>query len=568
MALVNIEKFRFYAQKVLPTVYDDSLSYYEVLTKLCEKLDEVIENDNEQNRIIMNLPTDVSQFAEMLADFEDSMQDDYTTFTDAINASMQEFENTVDGKIVTDSAPTENSAHLVTSGGVYTAIKNVTDTLIKDVQPIENSEHYITSGGVYTAIQNAVSNITVQLSEKQNVLTWDTAPTENSTKPVYSGGIYTAIGNLRTSIETALAGKQNVLTFDSAPLENSTNPVTSDGIYTALETKQDVLTFDDVPTEGSTNPVTSDGIYTAIQEAEPTITIDPAPTEDSENAVASGGVYDALNDLHDAINSDLDGKQDVLTWDMMPTQNSTKPVYSGGVWEALAQISPSVAIDAYPTEGSSHAVASGGTYSFVKNIQETLQDNIDAKQNTLTFDATPTLNSLNPVTSDGIKRAIDAGGGGGGGTIDPVPTEDSTNAVSSGGVYTALAGKQDTLTFDATPTQDSTNPVTSGGVYTAISTLNSQVVNKQNKITISRNYHTLPTGAANWTDNQYYYTYSHNTGDVTRIEIDTAQTELWAQYGVYAYSETGSYILFKCKEIPAEALRFRLLTIDTLKIDD
>ena len=41
------------------------------------------------------------------------------------------------------------------------------------------------------------------------------------------------------------------------------------------------------------------------------------------------------------------------------------------------------------------------------------------KQNVLTFDSTPTAGSNNPVTSDGIKKAIDAsagGGGGGGGT--------------------------------------------------------------------------------------------------------------------------------------------------------
>lgn len=36
-------------------------------------------------------------------------------------------------------------------------------------------------------------------------------------------------------------------------------------------------------------------------------------------------------------------------------------------------------------------------------------------------------------------------------------------------VDTALSGKQNTLTFDNTPTSGSTNPVTSGGVYTALS---------------------------------------------------------------------------------------------------
>lgn len=51
--------------------------------------------------------------------------------------------------------------------------------------------------------------------------------------------------------------------------------------------------------------------------------------------------------------------------------------------------------------------------------------------------------------------------------VDTAPTQDSQNPVTSGGAYTALSGKQNTLTFDTTPTSDSTNPVTSGGVYSA-----------------------------------------------------------------------------------------------------
>lgn len=51
---------------------------------------------------------------------------------------------------------------------------------------------------------------------------------------------------------------------------------------------------------------------------------------------------------------------------------------------------------------------------------------------------------------------------------DSVPTASSDNLVTSGGVKTALDGKQNTLTFDTTPTTGSTNPVTSGGVKTAL----------------------------------------------------------------------------------------------------
>lgn len=53
-------------------------------------------------------------------------------------------------------------------------------------------------------------------------------------------------------------------------------------------------------------------------------------------------------------------------------------------------------------------------------------------------------------------------------TFDSTPTNDSTNPVTSGGVYSALANKQNTLTFDNAPTQNSSNPVTSGGVYDAL----------------------------------------------------------------------------------------------------
>lgn len=51
---------------------------------------------------------------------------------------------------------------------------------------------------------------------------------------------------------------------------------------------------------------------------------------------------------------------------------------------------------------------------------------------------------------------------------DTTPTENSTAPITSGGVYTALAGKEDTLTFDTAPTASSSNPVTSGGIKTAI----------------------------------------------------------------------------------------------------
>lgn len=47
--------FKFYCQKVLPAVYDDSLSYYEVLCKLGAKINELINADMAQNAAIEEL---------------------------------------------------------------------------------------------------------------------------------------------------------------------------------------------------------------------------------------------------------------------------------------------------------------------------------------------------------------------------------------------------------------------------------------------------------------------------------------------------------------------------------
>ena len=52
---MSINKFRFVCQKILPTIYDDSLSYYELLNKIVKKLNEVIESQNTTNENFENL---------------------------------------------------------------------------------------------------------------------------------------------------------------------------------------------------------------------------------------------------------------------------------------------------------------------------------------------------------------------------------------------------------------------------------------------------------------------------------------------------------------------------------
>lgn len=74
-------------------------------------------------------------------------------------------------------------------------------------------------------------------------------------------------------------------------------------------------------------------------------------------------------------------------------------------------------------------------------------DDLDGKQNALTTEQLAAVNS--GVTSETVAQVAE-------------------NKSDIAALDTALAGKQDTLTFDTTPTAGSTNPVTSGGIQAAI----------------------------------------------------------------------------------------------------
>ena len=135
------------------------------------------------------------------------------------------------------------------------------------------------------------------------------------------------------------------------------------------------------------------------------------------------------------------------------------------------------------------------------NAKSYIDGLVSKKQDTLTFDTAPTKGSQNPVTSDGIQKAIAAK------TVDlsNYPTKNGTGATgtwpisisgaatkasqdSNGNVIadtyatkTALSTKQEKLTFDTTPTNGSTNPVTSSGVKAYVDQAIASIVDADNK---------------------------------------------------------------------------------------
>ena len=114
--------------------------------------------------------------------------------------------------------------------------------------------------------------------------------------------------------------------------------------------------------------------------------LDDTVTQSSQNGVKSSGIYSFVHEITEPLETTVGehtNKIGTLT-ETQTTQGQT--ITQQG--EQLTTLAEKV------------------------NTQET---QIQGKQDKLTFDSTPTAGSNNPVTSDGIKKAIAAGGGGGGG---------------------------------------------------------------------------------------------------------------------------------------------------------
>ena len=103
-----LQPFHFWCQKVLPLVYDESLSYYEVLCKLSEYIEDVIkrldtlENDlpNTINSIIdSKLESFKKEFATMFEQEIANIRKEFTNLQAKIEQELKEYEDATTEKI-------------------------------------------------------------------------------------------------------------------------------------------------------------------------------------------------------------------------------------------------------------------------------------------------------------------------------------------------------------------------------------------------------------------------------------------------------------------------------------
>lgn len=66
----DLPYFKFWCQKVIPLVYEDSLSYYEILCKVVDYINDLIKSDNEIVENITQLRSELTTVQEWIDNFD------------------------------------------------------------------------------------------------------------------------------------------------------------------------------------------------------------------------------------------------------------------------------------------------------------------------------------------------------------------------------------------------------------------------------------------------------------------------------------------------------------------
>lgn len=87
-----VERLRYWCQLVLPAVYDDSLSYYELVAKVVQKLNEVIDSNNQLAGYVADNTEDIAKLQEEFEKFKNGEFDQFyqDVIHEWVNQHMEE----------------------------------------------------------------------------------------------------------------------------------------------------------------------------------------------------------------------------------------------------------------------------------------------------------------------------------------------------------------------------------------------------------------------------------------------------------------------------------------------
>lgn len=287
---------------------------------------------------------------------------------------------------------------------------------------------------------------------------------------------YATVDNINT-LSNKINTKQNTLTFDVTPIAKSSNPVTSNGVYIALSDKASLSKANQF---NNTNTYLKQATFYNGLLSKNKLIIDPSNSDESlrvnENSDNESIVYIGTPATS---TTDIDDN----TWVIYKNANNYLDITKGdkanalinglrltGDGKALLKGNPIVTED------------SGGTqYKII--VDKAINDGdgnkiVDTYAKKTDLPLIPVkgikisgqTNNIVPDTNNIV-------------TIPAIPTKVSSFTNDSGYLTSSsLTNYQTKLTFDSTPTLNSTNPVSSDGIKKAINTLSTNINTVSNSI--------------------------------------------------------------------------------------
>lgn len=192
MAYTNLEKFHFWCQKVLPLVYDDSLSYYEVLCKVTSYLNKTIEAVNDlagtitnYDELINNLNSVYEGLQTDLTALKKTVNDNYDTLNSALETAISNADASIEAlRASLQTQIDANGVSIDTINATIAILKSADATLQDEIDKLSNTVdlNYADLDTKITVLSQEVHNGSVlaelrtmikELQDKMNNLTYD-----------------------------------------------------------------------------------------------------------------------------------------------------------------------------------------------------------------------------------------------------------------------------------------------------------------------------------------------------------------------------------------------------------
>ena len=538
---------------IMPETFDDCLTYAKQLRKLYEEYLKVSGGGN--TTVITDLQKQMENVTQQINIINEEIESlDIPNISENLNnirTEITEMQNellTKQNTLTFDNEPTENSGNPVTSTGLYGYLKKMNEDLLHLINQKENStdvdekinnieNNYPTNEVLTEQLRNyeTTSHANETFATKESLNNYETTTHANETFATKE-----SLNNYETTTHATetYATKSELQNIN---LDNYVTKSTLDGYETIEHAQNTYATKDEIGNINLEGYVKTEELanYETTEHANETFATKESLNnyETTEHANETFATKASLNDYETTAHATETYATKASLNDYETTEHATDTYATKASlndYETTAHATETYAtksdlqnvhivVDDTVSSNSQNAVSSKGIFDFVTDQTADLAtvEDLNTKQDTLTFDETPTLNSPNPATSGGIyesikavkesmnsytpltafdqyKQQVDAdylGKDEASSTYvsqqnlsalldqyEPKAHAENTYATKLElnnyptqqyveGQYatkTELNTKQDLLVFDTVPKLGSTNPVTSEGIYNAI----------------------------------------------------------------------------------------------------